>query len=157
MMFSKRKQLAYRGKKNPPVEGVDIPESALQRQLDDLLVGLGIRFIRIPDNFWQWLHKYSNAGQRMKKELGYYWGGLPDTIALLPISDKYMLACPIELKTKKGKTHGKQKHWGHDGLIAQISRSPEQSIDIMKAFIMFAEKLKNQITQTGGNACHYSQ
>jgi hypothetical protein len=77
------------------------------------------------------------------------FGGIPDTIALIPISDKYMLCCAIELKTQDskkrpvGKAHGKQKHWGTD-LVAQISRSPDESIRIVEQFRRDAEEMKER-------------
>ena len=115
-------------------EGYDGPESGIQIQMDEMLAALGIFFVRIPDNFWSWLFRYSNAGKMMKEELGHYWGGLPDTLAMQKVNDKYMLCCPVELKSAKGKRHGKQKKWEERGLAFQVSRSPDTNIKIIEQF-----------------------
>jgi len=141
--LSKAQQRKKRGRRKAAPALPDLPESAIQKQLDDMLEGMGIYFIRIPDNFWQWLHRYSNASANMKKELGHYWGGMPDTMAFIKVSDKYMLCCPIECKSKEGRRHGKQKHWESQNIAFQISKSPDESISIVQQFLKDAPCIRH--------------
>jgi len=144
MPITKASQLRYRGRKQrtdtagfKPYDG---PEDALQRQLDDMLAAYHIWYIRIPDKIWKWLAMC--APQSIKVWFRGVFGGIPDSLPMLRISDKYMLCCPIELKTAKGKLHGKQKHWEGQGIPVQVSRSPEQSIAIVRQFLADAEDMK---------------
>ena len=139
--LSKRKQLAYRGWKHrskTPAPTYDGPESGLQTQLDDMLAAYRIWAIRIPDGFFRWLVMCAPSG--IKAWFCGVFGGIPDSLPMIRISDKYMLCCPIELKTAKGKLHGKQKTWEAKGIPVQISRSPEDSIRIVDQFRRDAER-----------------
>jgi hypothetical protein len=124
----------------------DGPESDLQKQLDDMLVVLGIWFIRVPDGVWRWIAW--KASEHVKKWFRHVFGGMPDTLPMIKISDKYMLCAPIELKNKKGQLHGKQKHWEGRGIAVQVSRSPDESIAIVRRFQEDAEKIKKWLTAT---------
>ena len=113
-------------------EGYDGSEALLQGQLDDLLAAHQIWFLRFPDNFFRWIKMNAPAG--IQRFFFGVFGGIPDNLCMLRVSDKYMLCCPIELKSKEGRLHGKQKHWEEKGIAVQVSRSPERNISIIKQF-----------------------
>jgi hypothetical protein len=85
------------------------------------------------------------APQSIKIWFRGVFGGIPDSLPMVRVSDKYMLCCPIELKTAKGKLHGRQKHWEGQGIPVQVSRSPEQSIAIVRQFLADAEEVKKSL------------
>jgi len=125
MMFPKKKWTEPVSEK--PYDG---PEAALQKQMDDMLAALGIWSIHIPDKVWNWIAWKATTG--IKVWFRGALGGIPDSLCFVPVSDKYMLCAPVELKTRKGKRHGKQKHWESRGISVQISRSPEENIRIVE-------------------------
>jgi len=133
----KSKQLAYRHKRRNGTPA--IKEDALQKQANDYLELKRIRYIRIPDAIWRWLAY--KASEYVKKWFRFIFGGIPDNICIIPINDKYNLCLALELKTKTGKLHGKQKHWSKD-LAVQISRTPEDTMQIIDEFINEAERMK---------------
>jgi hypothetical protein len=142
----KSMQLAYRRRGNvTTVSKIEaalyVPEALIQGQMDDLLAAKRIRFLRFPDAFFQWMKMH--APENIQKWFFGLFGGIPDTIALFPLGDKYMLACAVEIKTTKGKLHGKQKHWRKDtGMVAQISRGSDDNIRIIEAAELLAVKLR---------------
>lgn len=113
----------------PPFDGT---EAQLQGQLDDLLSVLGIWFIRIPDGFFRWVKIVAPVG--IQRFFFGMFGGIPDIMPLIKVSDKYMLCAPIELKSAKGALHGKQKTWGDRNIAFQLSRSPDHNIAIINQF-----------------------
>jgi len=131
--FSKRKQTAHKYKRKNPI--VDITESQLQKQLNDLLAAYQIRSLRIPDFCWQWLKR--NAPIEILKTLTDIFGGMPDVIPLVPLDNKYSLSMPIELKVKSRKKHGKQKHWQ-----STISETPDTNIALIKEYLDSVEIIK---------------
>ena len=140
MDLSKHSQLSYRRKRKALPDVPDVPETALQHQMDDMLAAYGIWFLRFPDNFFRWIKMNAPAG--IQRFFFGVFGGIPDTLPMIRISDKYMLCAPIELKSRKGQLHGKQKHWESKGIAVQISRSPDESIAMINSFIADAEKYK---------------
>ena len=126
--FSKKKQLAYQNK--PRQTGLDITEDELQNQCNDTFDAYRIRYIRIPDWVWKWLKQ--NAPKHLLKVLSKIFGGMPDAIAFKK-GEKYNYALMLELKSKKGKLHGKQKHWNKEFNV-EISRTPDDSIRIIEEF-----------------------
>ncbi len=140
MDLSKKAQLKYRTKRKNP--GVIIKESELQKQANDYLEAYRIRYIRIPDGVWGFLAYKASEG--VKLWFRKIFGGIPDNVCMIRINEKYNLCLAMELKTKTGKLHGRQKHWYKD-LAVQISRSPEDTMEIINNFIKDAEKMKNEI------------
>ena len=136
--LSKNAQLKYRTKRKNPA--VIIKESQLQRQCDDYLEAFRIRYIRIPDGVWGYLAY--KASESVKIWFRKIFGGIPDNICILPINEKYNLCLALELKTKTGKLHGKQKHWSKE-LAVQISRSPEDTMQIIDEFVKEADRLRD--------------
>lgn len=139
MQYLKSKQLAYRTKRKKP--SIIIKEDALQQQANDYLEAKRIRYIRIPDKVWGWLAY--KATEAIKLWFRKIFGGIPDNICILPINEKYNLCLALELKTKAGQLHGKQKHWSKE-LAVQISRSPEDTMRIIDAFECETERIKNE-------------
>ena len=113
----------------PPYDG---NEAQLQGQIDDMLSALGMWFFRIPDFFFKWIKMKAPVG--IQKYFFGMFGGIPDTLMFERVSEKYMLCAPVELKSAKGALHGKQKHWENRGIAVQVSRSPDQNIDIVRQF-----------------------
>jgi len=149
MEIRKSDQLAYKKKRKKPV--LKITEKAIQKQANDLLDAHRIRYLRIEDWVWTWLngcHVELNGcgGTVLKKnvpieiltELTRRFGGMPDNVCLIP-AGKYCLALMMELKSAKGKIHGRQKHWP----AVQISRSPDETIEMVNQFIEDAEEINS--------------
>jgi len=153
--FSKKKQLG-RNYKPKNIGKLDIAEDAIQGQCNDTLNWHQIKYIRIPDWLWKALNKLlkSFAGNgwryglmmKIMDELSKVFGGMPDNVCFIKISDTLNLALLLELKSKKGKLHGKQNTWYRDQAV-QISRDPDTTITIVQSFIEDAEKLKEIINQ----------
>lgn len=135
LLLSKKKQLAYKQKRKNPK--VTISESALQKQCDDTLDGYRIIYLRIPNWVWKWLKQ--NAPVSLMNYMSTRFAGMPDSIAIKPLKGKYNLALCLELKTEKGRLHGKQKRWAKE-LNVQISRSPEDTIKEIEEFYYTEDK-----------------
>ena len=129
MMLPKRKWVEAEKKKYTSYKG---PESDLQKQLNDMFDALNIWNLRFPDGFFRYIKMKAPMG--IQRFFFGIFGGIPDSLPMIKVSDKYMLCCPVELKNAKGQLHGKQKHWEHKGIAVQISKSPEQNIDIVERF-----------------------
>ena len=83
-------------------------EAALQEAVNDYLAGRSLRSIRIPDGVFRWVQ--FNAPARFRMWFNHVFGGLPDNLVLVPIpGTPYCLALCLELKTEKGRLHGRQK------------------------------------------------
>lgn len=141
-MLSKQQQ-AGRYSRKKTTDGVT-SEAPLQNQLNDMLAVLNIWQIRIPDGFFRWLKMKAPPG--VQKWFFGVFGGIPDSLPLIRVSDKYMLCAPIELKSAKGRRHGKQKHWEEKGIAFQLSRDPDTSIAIVEQFRKDAEKVAQYLT-----------
>lgn len=128
-----KEEMRKKRKRKAPV--LDITESQLQEQLNDLLNAHQIRYIRIPDSIWRWLKRH--APVEVVTMLSRAFGGMPDNVCMIPISDKYSLALNIELKVKGRKKRGKQKHWQ-----STISRTPDENIKLIDEFVKKAEIVK---------------
>ncbi len=130
--ISKKAQLAYRN--NRKVPKVTISEADLQKQCNDNLDAYGkrLKYIRIPDWIWSWLKQ--NAPVEVVTELSRTFGGMPDNVVFAPIGEDYNLCMALELKTKTGKLHGKQKQWKKD-INTKLSRDPDETIAIIEHFV----------------------
>lgn len=131
MDLSKKSQLAYRKKRKKTV--VKVKESELQKQANDLLDYLRIPYYRIPDFVWNWV-KHNAPVEIVKALADSFAGKLPDNFVFTNLTDKYLIALPMELKTATGKLHGKQKTYAKRDNW-QISRSPEETIELVNQFI----------------------
>lgn len=118
----------------------DLPESDLQAYTDQYLGAHHIEFFRIPDQFWKFLHA-CNASTWLKKWFAYMFGGMADNTCFIPISDKYSLCMHLELKSKKGQLHGRQKVQARK-LPWQIARSQAEVEKIVQRFVADAESIQ---------------
>jgi len=128
-----KEDMRKRRKRKAPV--LDITESQLQEQLNDLLNAYQIRYIRIPDSIWHWLKR--NAPVEVIRAMSDALGGMPDNVCMIPISDRYSLMLAIELKVKGRKKRGKQKHWQ-----STISRTPDENIALIEEYVKQADIVK---------------
>jgi len=133
MMFPKKKWQ----KKTP--EYLAVSEDAMQDQANDLLAAYGIEYIRIPDGIWRWLQL--NAPAHVQAFFKSTFRGMADNVCMIPISDKYSLCLCLELKSAKGKLHGKQKE-KNAALAWQVSRSVDETIAIIDTFRSDAARFK---------------
>jgi len=140
-MFSKQAQTGHYGNKSRLVKheiaALQYTEDQLQTQCNDLLDAHRIRYLRIPDWIWSWLKL--NAPVQVMKELSKRFGGMPDNMCIKKIDDKYNLLMALELKTKTGKLHGKQKTWEKE-IAVQISRSPDETIKKVNEFLKYEKE-----------------
>lgn len=77
------------------------------------------------------------APQSIQKWFFGMFGGMPDNCCFIPIGDRYSLCLHLELKSKAGKLHGKQKH----GKNWMVARSPEEVREIVDRFEADAGRL----------------
>ena len=130
--FYKADMRKQRQRKAPVLQ---ITESQLQEQLNDVLNAYQIKYLRMPDSVWQWINK--NAPVEVKTALSWAFGGMPDNVCLIPIDGKYSLSIGIELKVKGRKKHGKQKHWQ-----STVSETPDTNIALVKEYLEAVEIIK---------------
>ena len=133
--LSKRKQLSHRRRRKALPDVPEVPESALQHQLEDTLAAYQVEYMRIPDGVWRWLRH--NAPPYIVKALSDSFGGMPDCFARVPLDEPYYLCLGIELKSRRGTLHGKQKKWQ-----SVVSRSTQESLDAVAGLLEKANKLK---------------
>ena len=131
--YSKRKQVGRRYKEKPVKKKDKTPEAALQRFLDDLLKVKKLRNFRIPDNFWSFLFATTKFNMGLRRQFAGIFGGWPDNMVFLPLTDKYLIALPIELKTQKGRLHGKQVTMGFD-MNYTVARDSEAILAAVEQF-----------------------
>lgn len=133
-MLSKKKQCGSRYRGKP--KRINTPEAALQSFTDDYLKYNKIKYFRISDNFWRYLHATAHPG--ILAEFRKQFGGMADNTAFIPISDKYSLCLHLELKTKTG-LHGRQKIEAKQ-LPWQIAHTPEEVTKIIGEYMEKAKK-----------------
>lgn len=133
MNLSKQSQVGKYGKKKK-YKKPKTPESELQAFADEYLKIKGIDYIRIPDSIFTVL---AVKAPFFMKGLG----GHADNICFIPIADDYCISLHLELKTKTGKLHGKQKA-NAKKLNWKIARSTKEIQDIIDKFEQDVEKIK---------------
>jgi len=141
--FSKNKQLAYKNKRKDIPKGAKT-EAPVQSATNGILENMQIPFFRVPDRLWFWLKTKCPAW--LLKDCSKHLAGWPDNMAFIPITNKYLLACPIECKSRTGKMQGKQKKLGTK-LNYQIPRSSDDALEIITAFIKDAEIIREKILE----------
>jgi hypothetical protein len=146
--LSKASLRAKRKRRTPkvsqsPENGYTGNEAELQGQLDDALDALGMEYRRIPDVLWNFLKR--SAPMWVVNNMVKIWRGKPDTMILIPVSDKYSLACEIELKSSKGKLSTRQDDYC-GRMPVQVSRSPEKSMEIIEQMQADAAIVKGLFT-----------
>lgn len=147
--FSKGKQTAYKKRMKKKPAG-DRKESTVQAAVNDHLKRKWIKYFRIPDWFWNWLHNHSGATAHVKTSVAESFAGWPDNMCFYPITDKYLLALPIECKSGKGRLSGSSQRKMADELSYQIPRSAEAGIKMVNEFEKDAERIKTIIVNAIG-------
>jgi hypothetical protein len=148
MKFSKDKQIGYKKKKDLPAKEGSDTESPVQEALDMYIELKALPHIRIPDSIWRWIHsKKANVPDYMKKIFSDSLAGWPDDMVFLPLTDKYLIACPLEAKSRTGRfSSSKQRRMAKE-LNYQIPRSPVDVVNMINEFIDFATQLKKDIEE----------
>jgi hypothetical protein len=136
-MFSPKKK--WSKKPSIPESSYDGSEALLQGQMDDILDTMGIEFRRVPDGLWRFLKMC--APVQVVKQLADRWSGKPDVLMMIPINEKYSLACEVELKSKSGKFSDKQEEYRNRMPVLE-SRSPERSLEIIEQFKKDSDLIK---------------
>ena len=136
-MITKSQQTGRFGRKarntKKTIAALQCTEEQIQKQCDDLLAALHIRYLRIPDWVWAWIKL--NAPPQIVKALSDRFGGMPDNMCIRKFG-KYNLLMALELKTKTGQLHGKQKIWNKE-INVQVSRTPEETIQNVNDFMSY--------------------
>ena len=122
-------------------------EAGLQQYLEESCVMRHIEHRRITDSIWSFIKTVASAS--VTKCLAHYWKDKPDLLMMIPVSDKFSLACEIELKSHKGKlTHGQRDYAKR--MPVHLCRSPRQIDEVLAEFREFACELEKMSTQEGG-------
>lgn len=135
--------------KKSPTKRAAIPEDWLQQWTDSFLESRRIRWIRVPDAFWNFLHATAYPG--MLAFFRKVFGGWCDNTCFIRIGDDYSLTLHLELKTEDakgravGQLHGKQKAEAKN-LPWKICRNHNAVRDVVLQYereaLMLAEVLK---------------
>ncbi|MBT8489696.1 MAG: hypothetical protein KJN62_01470 [Deltaproteobacteria bacterium] len=155
MEFSKKKWLRT---VNSATMKSEVPESELQKAVDDYLAVKRLSYYRIPDSFFRWLASgkfigrvyHENAPERIKKWFRWMFGGKPDNTIIIPIGNGLALSLLLELKTQDskgravGQLHGKQKHHEDEWIVC---RSIDSAISEINKFILLSDKIKKWIKE----------
>ena len=140
--YDKKKQCGrhYKGKEKN-VGKLNISEEKLQRQVNDYLSWQKIRYFHIADGVWQWLKREAihicallsvgTKGRNGPHNNGL--GGCPDNPCFIKIGKLFNLNLMMELKSKKGQLHGKQKAWSRDLNVHKV-KDPDTAIELINKF-----------------------
>ena len=107
LKFSKKKQTGNKQIDAQQYKAITQNEASLQKQCEQLLDMMHLRYYRIPDAIW----KFKGTTPATRAILSNYFKGLPDLTVLIPLDEIYCKAVCFELKTKKGKLTGGQKRF----------------------------------------------
>jgi len=134
---------AKRIRKNPTIK---VPESGLQKQIEDTLDAYHVKYVHIEDSFWSWFNAgyANNLPKNVPPEIYYpfveMFAGMPDIVSWIRINDNFNLSWTPELKTLKGILKKKQKKWASE-ISVPILRTTEENVNGVVSFIKEAEKL----------------
>lgn len=148
LKFSKEKQL---GKKMKKINKTGAKtETPVQNFIDNYLKCKGLFYLRFPDGFWQYIHNPINKIKvYFKKLCSDSFAGYPDNMVFENLTDKYLIALPIEAKSKTGKLNGnKQKRYAKK-LNYQIPRSEDEARILVDNFEKDIEKIKKILKENG--------
>lgn len=106
-------------------------EEDIQNAVNEYLCWQKIRYFRIPDSFFKWI--YINAPKPIQKWFFGMFGGMPDNLCIIPIGKGVAMTLLLELKSPKGKLHGKQKDHKNEWIICKNIDSAIEVIDRFKA------------------------
>ena len=120
------------------IEGV-AKEDDLQSFTDDYLDIRHLKNYRIPNKFFAWLNGYAPAWA--KAAFNKVFAGFPDNLVLIRVSDKYCLCLNLELKSKLGSLHGRQKANARD-YSWQIARTHNEVETIVQEFVENASTIQ---------------
>lgn len=129
-----------------PNKSPAIYEDEIQSLTDSFLLGEHLYYIRLPDQFYEWLLRW--APQSIKSYIIWMFGGRCDNTVIYPIGKGLALTLLLELKTedKKGRTvgetHGKQKKNENDWIIC---RNIDQVKRVVRRFKEVAKEVKEFI------------
>ena len=147
--FSKEKQIGYKKKKDLPASEGSKTESPVQEALDMYIELKALPHLRIPDSIWRWIHSSkSNVPDYMKKIFSNSLAGWPDDMVFLPLTDKYLLACPLEAKSRTGRFSSSKQRKMAKELNYQIPRSPVDVVNMINEFIEFATQLREELEES---------
>jgi len=122
-------------------------ESQIQGQADDHIIAKRIKFLRIADFVWKWLKQ--NAPMHIVKALADRFAGMPDSVLIERVSEKYNLVLQLEIKTEKGELSPKQVDWADETAVV-ISRSPDETIKEVDEFLEMVERVKKMMAKEKG-------
>jgi len=134
LQFSKAKQVGKRVTDGVKAKPIKKDEAALQRQCEELLDWMKLKYIRIPDVVWR-----NNAAPYVKKLMSRYLKGLPDLTILF--SDNTFLC--VELKTKSGVMTQGQKNF-----------AKYIPVTIIRSFDDFENLIKKKLAATNNQLDH---
>lgn len=128
-------------------------EDPLQKFTDEYLVIRKVDYFRIEDRFFRWVKM--KASPTVQKWFFWMFGGRPDNTCMEPIG-KYSLVLNLELKSKSGQLHGRQKRNSRNQPW-QVCRSPEAVQETVEAFISDAKMLSELIQKYGSIKALYKK
>ncbi len=147
LKFTKEKQLKYRSKDKHEGSKTEQP---VQEFIDYYLELKGMFYLRFPDGFWQYIHNPINKIKiYFKKLCSRSFSGYPDNMVFENLTDKYLIALPIEAKSKTGRFNGSNQKRYAKKLNYQIPRSPEQAMKLINDYEKDVENIKKILKENG--------
>lgn len=147
-------------KREAPV--LNYKESDLQKQCNDYLDINQLFYVRIDDGVWKSLNyvlgelkakgqiKLAGILKNAIQQLKNRFAGLPDVNISEGVNDKYTLGLHLELKSTKGKKHGKQKNVARR-IPVQESRTPEQTMGAVCDYLEMVDIIKEVLKRIEEN------
>jgi len=136
------------GLKYPKMKTVDIseleewtPESTVQGWADALLRLKHIYYIRLPAELFMNIFRNPQIPVWIKRKIKLAIAGLPDNIAMIPLNDKFCLACNLECKSATGKFTGRQKTLSKE-VPYNVVRTQKEIGELLDSFSKNAENIK---------------
>lgn len=120
-------------------------EAPLQKFTDDYLEWQHIRSIRVPDKVFNYINApFARVEEWFKIWFNSQFAGMPDNTVLIDIGGGYLLGLPIELKSRTGKLHGRQKSAARVESW-RVCKSPEAVEREIKEALRIADVVKEAI------------
>ena len=101
---------AGKRKKTKKRTGVRVPERVIQAKVEEYLLVLGVKAIRLPDSLFRSIYAGKGVSLGVKSQISGAIAGLPD-LMIPKITKKGTLILPLELKAKDGIIGPKQRKW----------------------------------------------
>lgn len=136
-------------RKRRRLPSITVPESGLQKQIQDTLDIYHVKYVHIENSFWNWFNVGYADGDLRPKNVPpdiYFpftetFAGMPDIVAWEKIGKIFNLSYTPELKTPRGTRNQNQKEWAKE-INIPILRTTEENEAAVVDFVKMAKQLR---------------